>query len=55
MFIFSFIFILFYINFYFKNQVFITNSANSIYEIDSHYKNIQLEMQEIFNILKIVA
>lgn len=27
----------------------------NIYEIDSHYKNIQLEMQEIFNILKIAA
>jgi len=29
--------------------------STNIYEIDSHYKNIQSEMQEIFNILKIAA
>jgi len=29
--------------------------SKNIYEIDSHYKNIQSEMQKIFNILKIAA
>jgi len=29
--------------------------SKNIYEIDSHYKKIQSEMQKIFNILKIAA